>query len=164
MTTANPMKTILTPLVIVFILVLQAAAQSPIEYFKGAWTMSVKDNEGQKMEWIVVNDPSRPGLLGEVRTNGIKTSTDHWNLYGKYIQRIAMTMNGMVVEMVSPGWKGDVLIFNGIGNDADGEFKVRETIKKRSATEFEAVWERKDRKGKWTVFSEEICKRQVPRR
>lgn len=149
---------------LMFVSARSAAAQSQIDYFKGAWTITLKGSENLNLEWLVVNDTKGPGLLGEVRTNGVKTSTDHWQIFGKKIFRVTMMTSGLVVEMETSGWKGDVLIFTGTASDVGNEFKVRETITKLSGNEFHALWERQEKSRKWNVFSEETCKRTLVKR
>ena len=77
-------------IVVLFVSARSAVAQSPIDYFKGAWTITLKGSENLNLEWLVVDNTEEPGLLGEVRTNGVKTSTDHWQIFGKKIFRVAM--------------------------------------------------------------------------
>lgn len=149
---------------VLFVSARSAVAQSPIDYFKGAWTITLKGSENLNLEWLVVDNIEEPGLLGEVRTNGVKTSTDHWQIFGKKIFRVAMITSGLVVEMETSGWKGDVLIFTGTASDVGNEFKVRETITKLSGNEFHALWERQDKGRNWNVFSEETCKRTLVKR
>ena len=154
----------ITVIALLFVSARSAVAQSPIDYFKGAWTITLKGSENLNLEWLVVDNTEEPGLLGEVRTNGVKTSTDHWQIFGKKIFRVAMMTSGLVVEMETSGWKGDVLIFTGTASDVGNKFKVRETITKLSGNEFHALWERQDKSRKWNVFSEETCKRTLVKR
>lgn len=149
---------------LVFISAHSAAAQTQIDHFKGAWTITLKGSENLNLEWLVVNNTKEPGLLGEVKTNGVTTSTDHWQIFGEKIFRVAMMTSGLVVGMETSGWKGDVLIFTGTASDVGNEFRVRETITKLSGNEFHALWEHQDKSRKWNVFSEETCKRTLVKR
>ena len=126
-------------------------------YFKGTWTVAMRDNPERKFSWTVKEDLNKSWLSGVVEQNGQRVSTDFWRVNGKKIERFAFTGNGIFVQIESAGWDGDKMTMTGILSNTAGETKVRETITKVSEREFNALWEMEGPDGKWTVFGDEIC-------
>ena len=84
-------------------------------------------------------------------------TNDYWRMKGGSVERFAFSTDGLTLRVSSPGWQGEKLILSGVASTRSGEFNVRETITKISATKFLALWERQDDGGKWVVFSDETC-------
>ena len=128
-----------------------------IDYFKGNWTVKLRNNPIQSFSWKVSEDLNQSWLHGVVEQNGSKISTDFWRQNGKKIERFAFTGNSVFVKIESEGWEADKLILKGSMSDRSGENKIRETITKVSEREFNALWEMENSEGKWIVFGDEIC-------
>jgi hypothetical protein len=138
-----------------------AANGLDLDYFKGNWTVVMRNNPAQKFTWSIKEDLNNSWLSGVVEQNGQRISTDFWRINGKKIERFAFTGNSIFVKIESAGWEGNKMIMTGVSSDPSGETKVRETITKSSERVFNAIWEMQGRDGAWTVFADEICTRQV---
>jgi hypothetical protein len=138
-----------------------AFAQSGLDYFKGTWTVAIKDGPKGGFRWDVNTALDGSWLGGSVTREGKSVTNDYWREDGKKIERFAFTANGLFVRIASAGWSGDKLIFAGTAGSAAGESNVRETIAKIDANKFLALWERQGPDGKWSVFSDETCVRVV---
>lgn len=136
-----------------------SSAASDLDYFKGRWTVAMRNDPKTSFLWEVTADLDGSWLSGSVEINGTKITRDHWRQNARGIERYAFTSNGVFVSLRSSGWEGDRLIFRGKLSDQNGEVEVRETITKANAQKFTAVWERLEKDGKWTVFGDEICTR-----
>lgn len=135
-----------------------SSGNSPdIEYFKGSWTVKIKDNPKLVFSWTVKENLNGSWLGGIVERNGIEVTNDFWRQSGKKIERYAFTSDGTFVRVESDGWESKRLVFNGMMSGKAGETKVRETITKISDKEFQALWEKENADGKWSVFSDEMC-------
>ena len=136
-------------------------APSALDYFKGAWTVTMKSNPERPFRWSVREDLNGGWVAGVVeQKNGERVSADFWREDGKRIERFAFTTGGLFVRIESPGWDSARLIFTGVMSDKTGETKVRETITKLSERQFSALWEMQDDQGRWVVFSDETCEKQ----
>ncbi len=140
-----------------FYLTTESNSASYLDYFKGKWTVTLKNNPKISFDWTVKEDLDKSWLGGVVEQGGQKISTDFWRQTGKRIERFAFTSNSTFVKIESPGWNGNQMIFNGTMSDGAGETKVRETITKVNDKQFNALWKREGKDGKWTVFGDEIC-------
>lgn len=138
-----------------------AEKSNELNYFKGKWTVTLRNNPNQSFSWSVKEDLNQSWLNGVVEQNGNKISTDFWRKNGNKIERFAFTSNTTFIKIESSGWEGDKMILNGILSDESGETKIKETITKVNNQQFEALWEIENSEGKWTVFSDEICKKQI---
>ena len=132
-------------------------AASDIDYFKGKWTVTMKDNPQQTFVWTVKDDLQGAWLAGAVEKNGERVSTDFWRLNGGKIERFAFTSGGLFVHIESAGWQSNILVMTGTASDKTGETKIRETITKTGSQQFRALWESQSADGKWTTFADEIC-------
>jgi hypothetical protein len=130
---------------------------SEIDYFKGNWIVSLRNNPKESFRWAVKDDLSGGWIVGVVEKNGEKVSTDFWRQDGKKIERFAFTAGGAFVKIESSGWESDKLLMTGVMSDKTGETKVRETITRVSERQFHALWEREGPDGKWITFADEIC-------
>ncbi len=137
--------------------VLSSQNPTDIDYFKGNWTVKLRNNPNQSFSWKVSEDLNQSWLHGVVEQNGNKVSTDFWRQNGKKIERFAFTGNSVFVRIESDGWEADKLILKGSMSDRSGENKIRETITKVNEREFNALWEMEHSEGKWIVFGDEIC-------
>lgn len=137
-------------------------ASSDLDYFEGIWTVSLRNDPATSFRWELKKDLDGSWLSGTVDRGGAKITRDFWRQNGTAIDRYAFTTNGTFVQVRSSGWEGGRLIFRGTLTDGRVESAVRETITKVDERKFTAVWERKEKDGKWTVFGDEICTRSIP--
>ena len=138
-----------------------SAKPTNLDYFKGNWTVTMRNNPTRSFNWTVKEDLDKSWLSGVVEQNGKKISTDFWRQNDKKIERFAFTGNGVFVRIESSGWEADKMILHGILSDKSGETKIRETITKVNDRQFNALWEMENGDGKWTVFGDEICTKQL---
>lgn len=131
--------------------------QQGIDYFKGQWTVALRNNPKASFRWTVKEELQGGWLMGVVEQDGQKVSTDFWRQSGKKIERFAFTADGTFVRIESDGWESKRLVFTGVASDKTGEAKVRETITIVNDRQFSALWERETAGGKWVTFSDEIC-------
>lgn len=142
------------------VLFVPAVAQSPIDYFKGTWDIALKNVPAAKISWVVTDTLGGAWLHGEVTMDGTRTSDDRWGVVGSGMRRYAFLSTGSVLELRSGGWKADTLVFTGSMTAGKDLVEVRETIIRESRNRFRAVWERRNEKGMWEIFSDEICTRK----
>ncbi len=135
----------------------ESGSASELDYFKGTWTVTLRSNPKTSFKWTVAEDLDKSWLGGAVTRDGQKITKDFWRQTGKRIERFAFTSASTFVRLESTGWSGDQLIFTGTLSDGAGETKVRETITKVSERQFNALWERAEKDGRWVVFGDEIC-------
>lgn len=128
-----------------------------LDYFKGNWTVKMRNNPAQSFSWTVKDGLDGSWLNGIVEQNGNSISTDFWRQSETKIERFAFTGKSVFVRIESQGWEGNKMILSGIMSDKSGETKIRETITKISENQFNALWEMENADGKWTVFGDEIC-------
>ncbi len=149
----------LLSIVAVSVCLFQAAvsAQTGIDYFKGTWAVEIANGPRGTLRWIVKEDLNDGWLSGVVERDGRKISADLWRVHGKLIERYAFTGDGLYIKMVSSGWRANRLKFNGIASGPAGDFRLRQTITRRTERTFHALWEKQEADGKWTVFSDETC-------
>jgi hypothetical protein len=140
-----------------FYLTRESSSASDLDYFKGNWTVTLRNNPKISFSWTVNEDLDKSWLGGVVTRDRTKISTDFWRQNGKRIERFAFTSGSTFVKIESAGWNGNQMVFNGTMSDNANETKVRETITKINDRQFNALWEREDAGGKWVVFGDEIC-------
>jgi len=139
-----------------FYMTRESNSASDLDYFKGRWTVTLRNNPKISFNWTVAEDLDKSWLAGVVTRDGQKISTDFWRQTGNKIERFAFTSNSTFVKIESAGWNAGRMIFNGTMSDGANETKVRETITKIDDRKFNALWEREEN-GKWIVFGDEIC-------
>lgn len=132
-------------------------ASADLDYFAGAWNVSLRADPNVSFRWEVKKDIDGSWLSGTVERGGATITRDFWRQNGAALDRYAFTTNGAYVQISSLGWEGTRLIFRGTLSDRNGEVAVRETITKLDARKFTAIWERQEKDGNWTVFGDEIC-------
>ena len=75
------------------------------------------------------------------------------------VVRLVFDSSGTYAIVRSPGWQPDgTLVLEGDARSANGIVRVRETIRRISANEFQATWEAQ-REGSWRAYSLERAKR-----
>lgn len=138
---------------------LSASSTTDIDYFKGIWTVTLRNNPELSFKWTVREDLGGTWLNGVVEKDGTRISTDFWRENGKKIERFAFTGNSRFIKIEGSGWDaaGHKMVLTGIMNDQESETRIRETITKVNDQKFNALWESQDADGKWTVFGDEIC-------
>ena len=143
-----------------FFLTTESFSSSDLDYFKGKWMVTLRNNPKTSFSWTVKEDLDGSWLSGVVEKDGQKISTDFWRQNGKKIERFAFTSGSTTVKIESSGWDGNRMILAGTLSDKTGETKVRETITKVDERHFNALWEKEDADGKRVVFGDEICTKQ----
>jgi hypothetical protein len=135
-----------------------AAAPVPPElaYFIGNWTITLKD--GQKgYTWSVKEDLRGEWITGIVEKDGERTSTDHWRINSRGIERHVFNSDGTYIKLNGSTWKIGKMSFTGVAYGKQGEYRMRETIFRESDTRFRALWEKQGTDGTWTTVSDESC-------
>ena len=135
----------------------ESGSASDLDYFKGTWKVTLRTDPKTSFDWTVREDLDKSWLGGVVTRDSSKISTDFWRQTGKRIERFAFTSASTFVRLESAGWNGDRLIFTGTLSDGASETKVRETITRINDRQFNALWERQEKDGRWVVFGDEIC-------
>jgi hypothetical protein len=131
------------------------AVPADLSYFIGDWTVTVKD--GSTFTWTVKSEMNGEWLTGIVARDNVTSTTDHWRMVGKNVERFVFTSDGIYIRMSAPGWRAGKMSFTGTASGKAGDFRVRETITRESENRFRALWEKQDPDGKWSLMSEEVC-------
>jgi hypothetical protein len=134
-------------------------------YFVGSWLAEARDPSTGRT--FTLRYDVRPALSGTwVAGHGEAPELhleihDFWGrdpVTGDFV-RVLFDSGGGYGTVTSPGWDGPTLRFEGEVRGDGGTSAVRETITRRGATEFDAVWEEK-RNGVWTAYSVEHLRKQ----
>lgn len=135
-----------------------AVASAGLDYFAGSWIVSAKDpNTGEVTKIPYRVEPTLGGAwltgFAESAELGFRAS-DMWGRDSRTgeIMRLIFDDRGVYSIIRSPGWDGDTLVLEGDAHSQGGAVRVRETIRRIGAKEFEAVWEAR-REGRWTPYS-----------
>jgi hypothetical protein len=128
-----------------------------LSYFIGIWTITVKDGPKGNITWVVKEDLGGEWISGAVEKDGDRTSTDHWRMNSRGIERHVFTSDGTYIKLNGSTWKTGKMIFTGVAYGKQGEYRMRETIFRESDTRFRALWEKQGADGAWTVVSDESC-------
>lgn len=144
-------------------LAMQAAAGGPgsaldVRYFEGCWDVAARDPVSgavDKMTYRV--EP----LLGGIWLSGSGAvvgqppqARDMWgvDIASAEVMRVVFDGSGAFAVVRSPGWIRDSLVLEGEVHQTKAKMRVRETIRRIGATEFEATWEAL-RGGTWQAYS-----------
>lgn len=82
-----------------------------------------------------------------------------YNTAAKKLLRFFVTNEGNLVDLSSLGWGAEKLIWEGTVITKGQKIALRETITRKTATEFAATWAISQAKEQWTPISEETCKK-----
>jgi hypothetical protein len=119
-----------------------AVDSSGLDYFKGNWIVTMRNNPGASFRWTVKEDLQGGWMVGVVEQNEKKVSTDFWRRSGNRIERFAFTADGTFVKIEGRCWEANRLVLAGIASDKTVETEIRETITKLGDDKFQALWGR----------------------
>ena len=143
----------------------QAAAASSVglDYFAGRWTAVARDprsNDEIAIDYQVSSAVDGAWLRGIAAGPGFQAS-DMWGRDPTTggVVRVIFDGSGVYAIVRGAGWKGDTLVLEGDAYQDGGPLRVRQTIRRRGADEFEAVWEAY-RSGAWAPYSLERVTRR----
>lgn len=136
-----------------------------LDYFVGRWRAEAKNPQnGTTFELDYSIEPALQGRwyvgTGHAPALGLEIH-DLWGkdpVSGEIVRTIFDSQNTFGTVR-SRGWNGDVLVLEGDAMTAQGTTTVRETITRKGADEFHAVWEAKDGET-WSAYSLETLRRQ----
>lgn len=137
---------------------------APLQFFVGVWNGHVSFNEQKEVRvrytlrralkgrWINGN--------GDFKALGVAVE-DFWGIdprTGRWV-RALFDSNGVTGQVLSDGWNGDVLVWEGTVFAGGTEVTVRETITRTGPGAFTAVWEQRLPDGSWKAYSRERFRR-----
>jgi hypothetical protein len=128
-----------------------------LSYFIGIWTITLKEPSKGPYTWSVKEDLGGQWITGSVDKNGERTSTDHWRMNARGIERHVFTSDGTYIKLSGSPWKTGKMSFVGVAYAKDGEYRIRENIFRESDTRFRALWEKQGADGAWVTISDETC-------
>ena len=136
-----------------------------LDYFVGHWRADAKNpTNGKSFVLDYTIEPTLQGKWYAGTGHAAALGLDIHDLWGKdaasgEIVRTIFDSAQNFGTVRSKGWSGDVLVFEGEVASTGGRVTVRETITKRGANAFDAVWEMKT-DDTWTAYSIEKLRRQ----
>jgi hypothetical protein len=98
-------------------------------------------------------------LKGPVKGNETLIGSSTWDANAKVHVRRDMNIGGSRVDVTSPGWDGDKLIYTGYMITGDEKLPVKHTFTKKGNAAYDSVLELSDADGKPTQWEEESCKK-----
>lgn len=137
----------------------------PLAYFVGEWRVEARDpaaDDAVSVVYTIMPSASGRWLTGTADSSDPTVrAQDTWGVdpANGEIVRFVFTDGGAYGTVRSRGWDGDRLVFEGEAVSQSGTVKVRETITKRNADVFDAVWEA-FLNGTWRIYSIEVAERQ----
>lgn len=140
------------------------SVREALTYLVGRWEITATDPKTGTTSRIIysvqpfVRDTWISGA-GKSEELGFE-SKDIWGkdpVSGEVIRTI-FDSSGTYAVVRSPGWKNGTLVLEGDARLANGAVRVRETIRRINADEFEATWEA-HRNGAWSAYSIERATR-----
>ena len=139
-----------------------------LDYIVGRWEVDATDPATRKVEKIGYEVQR---FVGSAWISGTAKSKDPGfsakDVWGhdpltKELVRIVFDSSGTYATVRSAGWQPDgTLVLEGDARSKNGIVRVRETIRRISADEFQATWEAQ-REGTWRAYSVERAKRFPP--
>jgi hypothetical protein len=97
-------------------------------------------------------------LKGPVKGNETLIGSSTWDANAKVHVRRDMNIGGSRVDVTSPGWDGDKLVFTGYMIAGDEKLPVKHTITRKSDVAYDSALEVTGADGKPTMWEEESCK------
>jgi hypothetical protein len=140
-----------------------SSAPEPLRFFVGAWEGKNQSASGQvtTLRWRVQPSLGGTWLAGEARVdeNGVE-ARDFLGVQAGQIVRVYVDNQGSRATMVSTGWDGNAMIWEGEAIGADGSMsRVREKVVKVDERTLRARWEVWSN-GAWALMSEETLTKQ----
>jgi hypothetical protein len=136
-----------------------------LDYFVGRWLADAKNPQNGtafQLEYRV--EPHLQGRWYVGTGHAPSLGLEIHDLWGKdpvtgEIVRTLFDSQSTFGTVRSKGWTGDTLVLEGDAMTVQGKATVRETITRKSADEFHAIWEAKDGET-WSTYSVETLRRQ----
>ena len=149
-----------------------AAEMSQLAYFEGTWTCKGKMHATPMAPAGEMSSTTeiRRDLDGHFQSGTIKGSSPNMPpfegrfhaTYDTGMKRFVMlwvdNMGGWA-QSSSPGWKGDVLVYEGEGHMGGQTMKGRDTFTKAGPSSMKHSWEM-EVNGKWMTAGEETCQKK----
>jgi hypothetical protein len=98
-------------------------------------------------------------LKGPVKGNQTLIGSVTWDANAKLHVRRDMNIGGSRVDVTSPGWDGDKLVFTGYMIAGDEKLPVKQTFTKKSNAAYDSALEVTGVDGKPAQWEEESCKK-----
>jgi hypothetical protein len=143
------------------LVLLLGGCATPTSFFVGTWSGESQFASGQKtkLTWTV----SKCGddcLEGKSQAPAFEmTATDQWTRQGDRFSRAYSDWQGTKGTLHSRGWVGDVWVWEGELDEANGsKTTLRETITRLDQRTFHAKYEQRTGDA-WVPFSEETLQR-----
>ena len=136
-----------------------------LDYFVGRWMAEAKNPlNGQTFTLDYRVEPAIKGRWYVGTGYADALGMEIHDLWGKdpvsgEIVRSIFDSTGTHGTVTSKGWSGDTLVLEGDAKTGQGVVHVRETIERKGADEFHAVWEMKTGET-WQAYSVETLRRQ----
>jgi hypothetical protein len=98
-------------------------------------------------------------LKGPVKGNQTLIGSVTWDANAKVHVRRDMNIGGSRVDVTTPGWDGDKLVFTGYMIAGDEKLPVKQTFTKKGDAAYDSALEVTGADGKPTQWEEESCKK-----
>ena len=98
-------------------------------------------------------------LEGPVKGKQTLIGSSTWDANAKLHVRRDMNIGGSRVDVTSPGWDGDKLVYTGYMIIGEGKLPVKHTLTKKGDAAYDAYLEVTGADGKPAMWEEESCKK-----
>ena len=145
-----------------------ASELNQLLFFEGSWSCRVKPTDSPEIEeftWDVQRTLNGFWYTATVQSQQASRSTtiQHeflgYDTAAKKLLRTFVTDKGNLINMNSSGWRANKLVWEGVVVTKGQKIPLRETITRKTATEFAATWAVSKTEGQWTLISGETCKK-----
>lgn len=149
-----------------------APEMSQLSYFEGTWSCSGKMNETPVNPAGTMTTTVEIGkdLGGHWQSGVVKGSMPNmppfegkfyvtWDPAAKQYAMLWMDSAGAWARSMSPGWKGDTLVYEGQSHMGGQAMKTRDTFMRSGPDAMKHMWEM-HMGGKWITGGEETCKKK----
>lgn len=143
-----------------------------LKYFQGTWRCvgqpSASGNRAVELSWTVEPDLEAFWYIARVkqqqpRAKALALETREflgYNMADNRFVRIIASSQGELLDLSSPGWRADELVWEGTVSTKGRKLSIRETIKRISDQAFAATWWQQNIKSKqWDVIGQEACQK-----
>jgi len=98
-------------------------------------------------------------LKGPVKGNETLIGASTWDANAKVHIRRDMNIGGSRVDVTSPGWDGDKLVYTGYMIAGDEKLSIKHTFTRKGEAAYDSALEVTGADGKPTMWEEESCKK-----
>jgi hypothetical protein len=98
-------------------------------------------------------------LKGPVKGNETLIGSSTWDPNAKVHLRRDMNIGGSRVDVTSPGWDADKLVYTGYMITGDGKLPVKHTFTRKGDAAYDSALEVTGAGGKLAMWEEESCKK-----